>query len=121
MTQEAALYNFFNSFGVPAYPNTAIPKDPVLPYITYPAASGYFGDDTSATVQLWMRTESEAEINAVARRIGDDIGFGGKILHCDTGALWITRGTPWVIAASAQDENTLKLRQMNVSIQHLTR
>ena len=118
MTQEAALYEFFNSFGVPAYPNTAVPKDPILPYLTYQAVSGFFGDTSYITVQIWMRTESEAQINRKAREIGEAIGNGGIQLECDGGTLWLTRGSPWAVPANAQDENSLKLRQLNVTINH---
>lgn len=119
MTQEAALYNFFNSFGIPAYPNTAVPKDPVLPYITYPPVSGYWENIANATVHLWMRTTSEAEINRKAREIADRIG-DLETLICDGGVIALTMGNPWVVPASAQDENTLKLRQINVTIAFFT-
>lgn len=119
MTQEAALYGFFSSFGIPAYPNTAVPKDPVLPYLTYPPVSGYWESVVNATVQIWMRTESEAEINAKARHVADAIG-DRAVLLCDNGAIALTMGEPWAIPGAAQDENTLKLRQLNVRINYFT-
>lgn len=118
MTQGAALYSFFNSFGIPAYPTTAIPKDPVLPYLTYQPAFGYFGDSSSITVQLWMRTESEAEINRKEQEILSVLSFGGVNVHCDGGTLTIKSGSPPTNAVPVQDENTLKNRTLNVEVQH---
>jgi len=119
MTQEAAVYRFFNSFGMPAYPSTAVPQDPVLPYLTYQPVSGYWEGTANITVQLWMRTESEAVINAKARQIGDAIGYY-RTLECDGGIIVMSRGDPFSVPASAQDEPVLKLRQLNVRLEFLT-
>lgn len=117
-TQEAAQFDFWNSFGLPAYPTTAVPKEPELPYLTYQAASAYFGDISNVTVQLWMWSELESEPNRIARQIAEAIGPGGVQLPCEGGTLWIQRGSPWLVPAAAQDENNLKLRQLNVTIRH---
>lgn len=34
MTATEALYKFFSGFGLPAYPDTAVPQDTVMPYLT---------------------------------------------------------------------------------------
>lgn len=119
MTQEAAIYNFFNQFGIPGYPTTAVPQDPVLPYLTYQPTSGYWENISNITVQVWMRTESEATINAKAREIGDTIGFF-HLLPCDGGVIKVSRGDPFSIPANAQDDPALKLRQLNVRLEFLT-
>lgn len=121
MTQGQAQFHFWNDFGMAAYPNTAIPKDPILPYLTYQAAIGYNGDISNVTVQIWYKTESEAEPNAKVDEIAKRIGFGGIQIPCDGGQLWILRGSPWMIPANAQGDPTLKLRQLNVKIQHFVR
>lgn len=119
MTQEAVQHKFWSGFGIPAYPNTAVPKNPVLPYLTYQAVSGYDMDISNPTVQLWYWTDSEAIPNAKADEIARAIGSGGVYLQCDGGAIWIQRGTPWRIAANADGENSLKLRQLNVQIEFI--
>lgn len=120
MTQGTALKKFFSSFGIPAYPNTAVPKNPTLPYLTYEVADGIFSDEADITVQIWYKTTSEATPNAKVKEIKQALGIGGKILQCDDGALWIKSGTPFCIPATAQDDNTIKLRQLNLSIEFLT-
>lgn len=119
MTQEAAQQNFWASFGIPAYPNTAVPKNPQLPYLTYQAVSGFLGNISNPAIQIWYWTESEAIPNAKADEIAKRIGQGGVILPCDGGAIWIKRGNPWRVSANAQDENSLKLRQLNATIEFI--
>lgn len=121
MTQEAAQQQFWSGFGLDAYPNTAVPKNPKLPYLTYQAAAGYENSVSNVTVQLWFWTDSEAVPNAKADEIGRKIGFGGIQIPCDGGTLWLKRGNPWRVATTAQDENSLKVRQLNVTIQHLVK
>ena len=58
MTKEAALYQFFSSFGLEAYAETAVPEDAVFPYLTYQAATSAFEEgEVSLTVNLWYHTE----------------------------------------------------------------
>lgn len=45
-----ALYNFWNSFGLTAYEENAVPtgdEKPKLPYITYTALTGVFDNDST--------------------------------------------------------------------------
>ncbi len=60
MTTGEALYKFFNSFGITAYPTTSVPDDVVFPYMTYDYYDGFFGDaEQSITASLWFYTTSE--------------------------------------------------------------
>ena len=121
MTVGAALNEFFNRFGR-AYANTSVPDDVELPYITYEVPDASFGqNERNCTVQAWFKTASEAVPNALAKDIKGAIGQGGVILPVDDGSIWLKRGDPWSIATTAEGDNTVKLRQMNVTIEFLTR
>ena len=121
MTQTAALYNFFSSFGIDAYPNTAVPDTPMLPYLTYEVQQSSFGEgECYITVQLWYKTDSEAKPNAKVKEIYEAIGKGGKLIKCDDGAIWIKRGSPWCINSNAEGDVTIKLRQLNITLEYLT-
>lgn len=120
MTQAAALNQFFSQFGIDAYPNTGVPEQPMLPYLTYELQTSGFGEECYITVQLWYKSESEAVPNAKAHEIGEAIGRGGCILHCDDGVIWLKKGTPWCINQNAEGDYTLKLRQLNVTLEYLT-
>lgn len=123
MNKDAALYRFFNAAipGIPAYVETAVPSkangDPIdatEPYLTYSAPDASFAEETSITVNLWFRTQSEAIPNAAARMLYDLIGDGGVIVHYDGGAVWLKRGVPF--SQAMQDEDPyIKRRYINIT------
>lgn len=119
MTPAETLYQFFSGFSLPAYPVDNVPPDAALPYITYTNNPGYFGEQTSLTAQVWMRTTSEAAIAAVVEDIGRAIGNGGKLLPMDGGVIWIKRGLPWCIPVASQTDNADKMRQLNITAEYL--
>lgn len=122
MTAEAALYAFFNGFGIPAYAATAVPDNRPFPYITYNLVVGdWEGGESMLTADVWYRTESESLPNAKVREISAAIGMSGVTLPCDGGMLWLKRGTPWAQAVnvSETDEN-VKRRYLNIDIEYLT-
>ena len=100
MTKAVALHQFFSSFGIAAYPSTSVvnengEEDVQFPYLTYtPVFDSFSGEPVSLTVNLWYNTESEAIPNAKAEEISRAIGLGGKILSCDSGYIWLKRGSP---------------------------
>lgn len=123
MTPEASIYRFFDSFGIPAYASTSVPDEEDFPYLTYDLAipDQWDGGEAMMSVNVWYRTESEAEPNAKVREISRRIGRGGVTLRCDGGMLWLKRGSPWAQAVnvSGADEK-VKRRYLNVDIEYLT-
>lgn len=115
-TREAAIYNFFNSFGIPAYAAASTPEDAVMPYITYDLAIGDFYDEVSFPANLWYYTLSEAEPNAKVREIENVMGPGGKVLTYDGGAFWIKKGNPWCQSVTDVD-NAVKRRYLNFDLE----
>ena len=107
MTATEALYQFFSGFGLPAYPDTAVPHDTVMPYLTYSVSTGGWGDmPVALTCRLWYHTAKEAEPNAKAEEIARAIGRGG---------VQLLRGEPWCINAAHENDQSIKLRQLNIS------
>lgn len=120
MTVGETFFKFYNSFGVKAYPNTAVPDGAKLPYITYDLPqSTWENGDVSQTVQIWAKTESEAVPNLMANQIKNAIGLGGIQLPCDKGSIWLRLGSPWCVSTNAENDNTLKVRQLNISLEFL--
>lgn len=119
VTKAKAIHDFFNSV-MTSYPASAVPDDAAMPYLTYTWSDASFGDsEQSMTVNIYARTESEAEVNALARRLSDAIGRGGRMLCCDDGAIWLKRGAPWCQAAP-YDDRSIKRRYINVTADFLT-
>lgn len=122
MTPEAAIYGFLNGFSIPAYASASVPDQAQFPYITYDLVLGEWGQpEVNMPVNVWYRTESEAQPNAKVREIGERIGMGGVLLHCDGGVLWVKKGSPWAQAMTIEGEDEkVKRRYVNINIEFLT-
>lgn len=118
MTMEEAIYNFWNSFGIPAYPVSSVPEDLVFPWITYENNIDIpFGSPISITVNVWYRTESEAVPNAKVRQIFERIGRGGIQIPYSEGSIWITCGSPFSIALNDENDASIKRRALNINLE----
>ena len=122
MTPEAAIYAFLSSFAIPAYASSSVPDQAAFPYITYDLVLGEWGQpEVNMPVNVWYRTDSEALPNAKVREIGERIGMGGVLLHCDGGVLWVKKGSPWAQAVTVEGEDEkVKRRYVNINIEFLT-
>lgn len=122
MTPEAAIYQFLSGFGIPAYASSSVPDQAEFPYITYDLSLGYWGQtEVNMPVNVWYRTESEAEPNAKVRELSNTLGIGGVTVPCDGGMLWLKRGEPWVQAMAIEGEDEkVKRRYVNINIEFLT-
>jgi hypothetical protein len=121
MTKEQALHSFFNSFDIPGYKSTSVPDNAALPYLTYTAPIGSFDDNAvSITVQLYYYTDSEAIPDAKAEEIRKAIGYGGVLLQCDGGRIWLKWGSPWCQSLFDDTNKTIKRRYINISAEYLT-
>lgn len=123
MTKGAALQAFFEHF-LPSYAASAVPDDVVFPCLTYEmitsAWDGDNGGGVSLTVNLWYYTTSEATPNEKAEEISKAIGYGGKLLPCDDGYIWLKRGSPWCQSLHDNAESIIKRRYLNVTAEYLT-
>ena len=119
MTPEAAIYQWLNGFGIPAYPSSSVPEKAAFPYMTYDLVLGEWGRaEVNMPVNVWYRTESEAEPNAKVREIGAALGMGGKLVPCDGGALWLKKGSPWAQSVTIEGEDEkVKRRYVNINIE----
>ena len=121
MTKEQTLYQFFNSFGIVGYRNTSVPDDVIFPYLTYDVPISSFEEDpVSITANLYYYTENEAIPDAKAEEIRLAIGFGGKLLKCDCGYIWLKLGSPWCQSLVDDTNATIKRRYMNITAEYLT-
>ena len=87
MTKEAALYNFWSGFGIPAYEENTVPTNANFPYITYQVVVGSFGNGIMLTASVYYRSESWNEINEKTREIQRAMKGNGGSLHCDGGGI----------------------------------
>lgn len=126
MTPEAAIYQWMNSFGIPAYAATSTPDEGDdewlgFPYLTYDLVLGdWMQGEVNMAVNLWDRTDSEAALNAKVREMREELRGGGVTLRCDGGMLWLKQGSPWAQAVRVEGEDEkIKRRYINVNVEYL--
>ena len=120
MTKAAAIYQFWNSFGLTAYEENTVPTDAAFPYITYQLVTDSFDREIPLTVSIWYRSESWTGINAKTEEISRTIGRGGKIIHCDGGAIWLKRGQPFAQSMGDESDDLIKRKYRNITAEFMT-
>ena len=120
MTKAAAIYQFWNSFGLAAYEENAVPTDAAFPYITYQLVTDSFPREIPLTASLWYRSESWTAINAKTEEISQKISRGGKVIPCDGGAIWLKRGQPFAQSMGDESDNLIKRKYLNITAEFIT-
>ena len=120
MTKAAAIYQFWNSFGLTAYEENTVPTDATFPYITYQLVTDSFDREIPLTASLWYRSESWTTINAKTEEISQKISRGGKIVSCDGGAIWLKRGQPFAQNMRDESDDLIKRKYLNITAEFLT-
>lgn len=116
MTKNKAIFTWFNQF-MTFYRDTAVPADAEYPYGTYSYTDDSFtgdsGGQAAITVNLWFRTGSEATPDGMAQTIAQTIGYGGTVIACDEGYIWIKKGSPWCQSLTDSTDPAVKRRYIN--------
>lgn len=120
MTKAAAIYQFWNSFGLTAYEENTVPTDAAFPYITYQLVTDSFDREIPITASLWYRSESWTAINAKTEEISQKISRGGKIITCDGGAIWLKRGQPFAQSMGDESDDLIKRKYLNITAEYIT-
>ena len=120
MTKAAAIYQFWNSFGLTAYEENTVPTDAAFPYITYQLVTDSFDREIQLTASLWYRSESWTGINAKTEEISQKISRGGKIIACDGGAIWLKRGQPFAQNMGDENDDLIKRKYLNITAEFIT-
>lgn len=120
MTKAAAIYQFWNSFGLTAYEENSVPDDAAFPYITYQLVTDSFDREIPLTASLWYRIESWTGINAKTEEISQTISRGGKIIPCDGGVIWLKRGQPFAQSMGDESDDLIKRKYLNITAEFMT-
>ena len=120
MTKAAAIYQFWSGFGLTAYEENTVPSDATFPYITYQLVTDSFDREIPLTASLWYRSESWTDINAKTEEISQKISRGGKIISCDSGAIWLKRGQPFAQNMGDESDNLVKRKYLNITAEFIT-
>ena len=120
MTKAAAIYQFWNSFGLTAYEENTVPHDAVFPYITYQLVTDSFDREVAATASIWYRSESWTAVNAKTEEISQTISRGGKIVSCGGGVIWLKRGQPFAQNMRDESDDLIKRKYLNITAEFIT-
>ena len=123
MTKEAAMYNFWSMFGLPAYEENSVPSGEdgaEFPYITYQVVTDSFGNDVALAGSVWYRSTSWKESNAKAQEISNVLGSGGVTLACDGGIIWLRRGVPFAQSMGDDSDDLIKRKYLNITAEFIT-
>lgn len=123
MIVEQALYQFWSAFGVPAYEETSVPTGddaPKFPYITYSTAKADFGNEVALSSSIWTRSTSWQQAVDLETLVYNSIGYGGKIIKIDNGAIWLKRGNPFSQPMGDDSDNMIKRKYINLTVEFAT-
>ena len=120
MTKAAAIYQFWNSFGLTAYEENTVPDGASFPYITYQLVTDSFDREIPLTASLWYRGESWTAINSKTEEISQKISRGGKVIPCDGGAIWLKRGQPFAQSMGDESDDLIKRKYLNITAEFMT-
>ena len=120
MTKAAAIYQFWNSFGLTAYEENTVPDDATFPYITYQLVTDSFDREIPLTASLWYRSEIWTAINDKTEEISQKISRGRKIIPCDGGAIWLKRGQPFAQNMGDESDDLIKRKYLNITAEFMT-
>lgn len=120
MTKAAAIYQFWASFGLSAYEENSVPDTSTFPYITYQLVTDSFENEVILTGSIWYRDTSWLSVNAKAEEISQAIGWGGKLIDCDGGKIWLKRGSPFAQNMGDDTDDLIKRKYINLSAEFFT-
>lgn len=104
-SKEAAIDAFFNSFDVPAYEASTVPKNADFPYITYDAPDDSIDHPVLITVNVYSYSSSWREAIDLKDKIAKRLTEPGSIntLQFENGRIYLAPGSPF--AQRLDDEN----------------
>ena len=120
MTKEAALYNFWSSFALPAYEENSvfeIKPSPEFPYITFEINTDSFDNTLSLSGSLWYRSTSWLPAFTKKEEISEFIGMGGVTAPIDGGHIWIKRGSPFAQNMGDDTDDSIKRVLLNIQVE----
>lgn len=113
MTKTAtALYNFWSSFGIPAWVEYHVPDDAEMPYITYELTDPNWKEQAAIRARVWYRDFSFERISAKLDEIKEKIG-DGYTMAVDDGMIAIFTDDPFIQFQPYEDETGVKVAYLS--------
>lgn len=127
MTREQAIFDFWNSFNIPAFEENSVPtgeEAPAYPYITYQLAIDNFGSQVQTSVSVYDRDKDNYSalfhVLQKAAEIRKKISRGGIMLAFDGGAVWLNPNTPFSQIMGDSEDNAVHRAYLNMTAEFIS-
>ena len=118
MDKWQSLQTFWESFGIPAYDESSVPDNAVMPYITYTAEASGFETILLLTASIWYHSRSWIEVSQKADQIAQTLA-SYYLVKMDGGYLFLTQGSPFA-QRMKDDDDSVKRIFLNVMAEFFT-
>ena len=120
MDKAQAIHDFWSGFDLPAYDESSVPDNAVMPYITYNVVTDGLDSVLPLHGSLWYRTTSWEGISKKAEDIAQALGENGYLIKkIDDGYVWMQKGRPFAQRMTDEDEQVRRIYG-NVTAEFLT-
>ena len=119
MDRWQAQYQFWAGFGVPAYEENSVPSWAKMPYITYQAMVGGFGDVMTVTASIWDKSTSWEFADTLADRIENAIRLSLPIAYDDGMYRVYIGNTPFSQNMGDPEDDQVKRKILNVNFEFM--
>lgn len=117
MDKYQAQFNFWSSFGIPAYEENTVPDADYVafPYITYQAVNAGFDEDAVVNASIWTRNTSWEQADNLANTVQNALRNGGVVVPYTGGMIWVTPENPLI--QNMGDPNDDRIRRKLLTVQ----
>ena len=116
MTATAkALKAFFSGFGVPAWPEYAVPETAREPYITYTVEEPEWDAAAMLQARIWTRSASYEPLNRMTDDVLKAVG-SGVLLPAGSGSVCIRPASPLAQVMPFPGEPEMKVMYLNFQL-----
>lgn len=122
MDRWEAQYQFWNSFGVPAYEENSVPdkKNVTYPYITYQASAGGFGSILSVTAAVWDENSSWQRVDEITDTIERALALMLPVKY-DGGMYRVWADSTFAQNMGDPDNDKIRRKVLNVNFEFMDR
>ena len=127
MTREQAIFDFWNSFNIPAFEENSVPTGedaPAYPYITYQLVIDNFGSQVQTSASVYDRDKDNYsalfQVLQKTAEIRRKISRGGIMLAFDSGAVWLKPNTPFSQIMGDSEDNAVRRTYLNMTAEFIS-
>lgn len=127
MTREQAIFDFWNSFNIPAFEENSVPTGenaPAYPYITYQLVVDNFGGQVQTSASVYDRDKNNYsalfQVLQKTAEIRKKISRGGIMLAFDNGVVWLKPNTPFSQIMGDSEDNAVRRAYLNMTAEFIS-